>query len=64
MSQNDIIFLNNLAFNLLNHIAISGQSCARVKVQRRRKCMETTSGDIVEIKAAFSRSHWNDASHR
>lgn len=53
--------LNNLAFNL-QHYAILGQSCARIKGQRRRKCVEATSGDIVEVETTFDRSYWNSAS--
>lgn len=39
-----------------------GYSCARIKSQGRRKCVETTSGDIIETKTAFNGSHWNSTS--
>lgn len=52
-----------LAF-LIRDIAISGQSCARVKGQERRERVETASGDIIETKTAVNGSYWNSASCR
>lgn len=47
----------------LNYVVTLGQSRARIKSQGRWKCVEATSGDIVENETAFNGSHWNSASH-
>jgi len=58
-----LFFLNNLMSNLLHYIVISGQSRTRIEGQGRWKCMEATSGNIIEIETTFVRSYWNNTSH-